>query len=336
MMPPLLELLAADGQRLCAAAQALGGQIDFDAQRVLRRDPALALQPPGIWSANRHCCLVEAADGWIAVNLARDDDLRSVPAWIGCAADAEPWQAIVAAAQTQSCETLLAQAYFLAMPVAKVGEAEAAIPRQSGPSQAKRSAQSLRTVDLSALWAGPLCGGLLAEAGAQVTKIESSARRDPTPQTTPLLDEQLNRRKRRLVLDFSLAADLARMIEMIAGADVLITSARPHALARLGLKPEELFAANPKLIWVAITAYGWGDDTALRIGFGDDCAAAGGLLDWEHGVPRFIGDALADPLTGVTSAIAALEAVAAGRSGLLDVALAPVAAIYAQRAGLTT
>jgi crotonobetainyl-CoA:carnitine CoA-transferase CaiB-like acyl-CoA transferase len=188
-----------------------------------------------------------------------------------------------------------------------------------------RTDHQLQALDFSALWAGPYCGGLLAEAGISVTKIESVTRPDPTPHTTPILDARLNGRKSRI----SMALTDPALIEQIAASNILITSARPHALARLGLTPEALLARNPHLIWVAITAYGWHGDAAMRVGFGDDCAAAGGLVDWEAEEPHFIGDALADPLMGLTAAIAALEALAQGQSGLIDSALAPTAARFA-------
>ena len=98
---------------------------------------------------------------------------------------------------------------------------------------------------------------------------------------------------------------------------------------RLGLDEERLFSLNPGLLWIAITAHGWRGEGAMRIGFGDDCAAAGGLVRREGAAPLFLGDALADPLTGLTAATWALEAIAAGRSGLLDVALAQTAASFA-------
>ena len=72
----------------------------------------------------------------------------------------------------------------------------------------------------------------------------------------------------------------------------------------------------------------------MRVGFGDDCAAAGGLVAWHGGHPRFIGDALADPLTGLRAARLALEYLAAGPCGLIDVALAATAADVAARSGL--
>ncbi len=103
--------------------------------------------------------------------------------------------------------------------------------------------------------------------------------------------------------------------------DVLVTSARTPALARLGLEPSR-FAG---LTWVAVTAHGFTGPGAARVGFGDDCAAAGGLLDRVGDEPRFAGDALADPLTGLEAALAVL----AGQRGLIDMAMARVAASYA-------
>jgi crotonobetainyl-CoA:carnitine CoA-transferase CaiB-like acyl-CoA transferase len=100
------------------------------------------------------------------------------------------------------------------------------------------------------------------------------------------------------------------------------------------LTPEALFARNPALLWIAITAHGFTGPDAMRVGFGDDCAAAGGLIGWIDGQPHFLGDALADPLTGLHAARLALECLAEGQGGLLDVALAPTAARFAMAAGL--
>ena len=108
----IIPVVAAMGERLCAAARAIGGEIDFDSEVSLSRAPPLA----------RSCRLVEAADGWIAVNLAREEDIAAVPAWTGCALDVEPWGAIEAAARGSSVNALLEQAHLLGMPVAGVGE----------------------------------------------------------------------------------------------------------------------------------------------------------------------------------------------------------------------
>lgn len=291
---------------------------------LLKRD--LNLQLPTNWSPNRHCQLVEAADGWLAVNLARADDREAVPAWLECELGSEPWDAVQKRTRERATADLLERSVLLGLPVAAVGEATPQIP---SPLRSVHSA--LETViDLSALWAGPLCGGLLAEAGMVVTKIEDPARPDPTVVATPEHDFRLNGRKRRL----STALNDPQLLEIIASARVLITNARPHALARLGLTQEALFDLNPSLIWVAITAHGFYDEGSMRVGFGDDCAAAGSLLRWENGVPHFLGDALADPLAGLRAARLALDAVAEGRAGLIDVALASTAAEFAQWARL--
>lgn len=317
-MTALLDAVAAAGERLVAASD---GRVAFDARQALSRGEDLALQEPGLWSPNRHCRLVACQDGWLAVSLARDDDRDLVPAWTGASFDTDPWEAVIAAAADRSAGQMAASAQALHLPVAIVGEAAPVTP----PELPVGAARDGMVVDLSALWAGPYCAGLLAEAGHEVVKIESPGRPDPTSHHMPALDARLNGAKQRVTMELG-DPDL---IATIGRARVLITAARPHALARLGLDEASLFARNPGLLWVAITAHGWRGAAAMRVGFGDDCAAAGGLVRWLGGTPNFIGDALADPLTGLTAAILALEALADGRSGLLDVPLAGTAAHFA-------
>ncbi len=318
-MTTLLGAVIAAGDRLIAAS---GGRIVFDPRRALSRSDDLELAKPCRWSPNRHTQLVACRDGWIAVTLARDDDRDLIPAWTGADFDDDPWDAVVASARGRSASDMVAAATDLHMPVTQVGEA-AAPDRPVLRTGAPRDGTVL---DLSALWAGPYCGALLAEAGHRVIKIESPDRPDPTPLSTPRLDVRLNGRKDHR----SMRLEADTLLPMIAEARILITSGRPHALARLGLDEARVFEANPALLWVAITAHGWRGNAALRLGFGDDCAAAGGLVSWDDDGPSFIGDALADPLTGLHAATLALEALAAGQSGLLDVALAPTAARFAR------
>ncbi len=307
----LFDALRAEGEGLKRAALSIGGMIEFDPVVALTRDA-----PP-----NRQCRLIKAVDGWIAVNLAREDDVASVPAWLGCSVYGDVWGAIEAAAGRQPTASLLQQAILLGMPVAVVGEAvlESQRPpdRMSPNATPKVTANAARVLDLSSLWAGPYCGALLSEAGMQVTKVESLSRADPMRS-----ELRLNGAKRHKSLSLSDPA----LTQMIAESEMLLTSARPHALARLGLTEARLFELNPILIWVAITAYGWTGNNAMRVGFGDDCAAAGGLVAWEDGVPSFIGDALADPITGIAAATAAMEWMAEGKSGLIDMSLAGCAA----------
>lgn len=318
-MNALLDVVARAGERLVAAS---GGRIEFDPRRALSRSEDLDLADPGRWSPNRHTQLVACRDGWIAVTLAREDDRDLVPAWTGARFDDDPWEAVVASARSRSAGNMVASAIALHLPVSRVGEA---VPADR-PALRNGAPRDGMILDLSALWAGPYCGALLAEAGHRVVKVESPDRPDPTPRHTPRIDARLNGRKERR----SMRLDAETLLPMLAGASVLITSGRPHALARLGLDEVRVFEANPALLWIAITAHGWRGDAAVRVGFGDDCAAAGGLVSWYESGPRFLGDALADPLTGLHAATLALEALAAGQYGLIDIALAPTAARFAR------
>lgn len=289
---------------------------------LLLRDAPGRLATPDFRSANRHCRLLEARDAWVALNLARPEDRDVVPALTG--SEARIWNAAAVAVRREPATQFRDRAIELQLPVAVLGEApiELLPPAMAGPAPR-------RVVDMSALWAGPLCAGLLVRGGADVLQIISKRRPDPTSQASPELDRRLNGGKRQLSLDLSDAADRARLMHEIRSTDVLVTSARGAALARLGLVPAVLLAECPGLIWVAITAHGFSGDEATRVGFGDDCAVAGGLVQWKAEQPRFLGDALADPLTGLEAALAVLRQTTKREGGLLDMAMARVAAGYA-------
>jgi hypothetical protein len=312
----------------------LGRRVAIDRLRVADRSDTMKLLAPGEWSANRSCRLLPAADGWIAVSLPRASDARLVPAWLGSELDVEPWTAVEAGVRFRSRTDLLAQAHLLGLAVAGVCEIQAHTPavvvHAMTAALPRLQLAQLKVIDLSSLWAGPLCGGILASMGASVLKIESRARPDVVRTASPQLFDRLNGQKSLANIDLDSAAQLRELGERIAAADVLITSARPRAFEQIGLTPSILFDANPRLVWVAITGYGWMGMSANRIGFGDDAAAAGGLLRWTPGQPRFLGDALADPLTGLAAAAAALQALSEGGGKLVDAALARTAAAVAR------
>jgi len=316
--------------RLCAEVAertaSLGRRVDAATLGILSREGHLPLNPPGLVSPNGACRLIRAADGWIAVNLARDEDRDLVPAWLGCDFGDEPWALIETHAPRRTAADLIATATLLGLPASAVGE-RAATGR---PAPLTRMAAGgaprapLRVVDLSALWAGPLCGAILAAMGASVAKVESVRRPDPTRSTTPRFFAVLNGAKTCEAFDFREAG--MRLHDLMRAADVVITSARPRAFADMGLTPEAVFAANPGLVWVAITGHGWAGPAGDRVAFGDDAAAAGGLVRWDDGAPRFLGDALADPVTGLAAAVGALQGLASGGGVLVDVSLAGAAA----------
>lgn len=322
---PALDALCAEVAELTGR---LGRRVEPQALGILDRTGHLALGPPGRVSPNGACRLVRAADGWIAVNLARDEDRDLVPAWLGCDFGGDPWNLVETHAGRHACAALVEGATLLGLPAAAVAERIADGPQaplvRMAPGGPRRD--PLTVVDLSALWAGPMCGAILAAMGVAVTKIESARRPDPTRTATPGFFEALNGAKAHLALDLASAEGQRRLTDRIVAADVLITSARPRALPSLGLDPAALFAANPGLVWVAVTGHGWTGAAAQRVAFGDDAAAAGGLVRWEGDEPRFLGDALADPVTGLAAAIGALRALDQYGGVLADVSLAGSAA----------
>lgn len=314
-----------------ARAAGLGAAVDVRGLGVLDRTGELALGPPGgRVSPNRACRLFRAADGWMALNLAREEDHDLVPAWLGCGFDDGPWALVEAHGPERTRADLVAGAALLGLPAAAVGETRSGTPdalRLRMAAGGERLTRPPRVVEISALWAGPMCGAILASAGAEVTRIDSVRRPDPSETSTPGFFRRLNGGKARLALDLAAPADQARLRAAILAADVVVTGFRPRALAGLGLDPGALFAARPGLVWVAVTGHGWTGTGAGRVAFGDDAAAAGGLVGrTADGGPCFLGDALADPVTGLSAAAGALAALAEGGGQLVDAALARCAA----------
>ncbi len=179
----------------------------------------------------------------------------------------------------------------------------------------------LRVVDLSSLWAGPLCGQLLASAGCEVIKVESLSRPDGARLGSPEFFDLLNGQKRSVTLDFANHEDLRALIDLLASADVVIEASRPRALEQLGIDRQTLLATTGISVWLQITGHGASGIDANRIGFGDDAAVAGGLVSWDGTQPVFCADAIADPATGLLAASAVIEALGAGGKWLLDASL---------------
>jgi crotonobetainyl-CoA:carnitine CoA-transferase CaiB-like acyl-CoA transferase len=185
-------------------------------------------------------------------------------------------------------------------------------------------------VDLSSLWAGPLCGQLLAAAGADVIKVESTTRPDGARHGPAPFFDLLNGAKRSVALDLTTPAGRRDLERLISAADVVIESARPRALAQLGIYLDDVLSqpGGPR-VWASITSHGRRPAQAQRVGFGDVAAAAGGLIAHDDDGPCFLADAVADPLAGLVAAAAVLEALGVGGRWLIDAAMAPMAASVA-------
>jgi crotonobetainyl-CoA:carnitine CoA-transferase CaiB-like acyl-CoA transferase len=206
---------------------------------------------------------------------------------------------------------------LLGLPVAALGEV-APPPEPVGVTRVGDAPPLERpplVVDLSALWAGPLCTRLLADRGAEVVKVESPTRPDGARTGPPAFFERLNAGKRSLVCDLR-SPELATLLRR---ADVVVVAARSRALGQLGLEPERF---GPR-VWLSITGYGRDVD---RVAFGDDAAVAGGLVAHDDRGPVFLADAVADPLTGVAAAAAVEAGLRSGGRWVVDAAMAGVAA----------
>jgi crotonobetainyl-CoA:carnitine CoA-transferase CaiB-like acyl-CoA transferase len=339
----------------------LGQPVDVDPLAVLGERAALSgLTRQGSTSCGGATRLVRCADGWLAVALARPEDVELVPAWLERSVDDDPWQAVIAAASTTSAGRLVERGVLLGLPVARLGETAAAAkadrvvertvlglpedeadegPRAdtltqlpvrasavAGPGASARPLEGTVVVDLSALWAGPLCGSLLAAAGADVVKVESTARPDGARLGAAAFFDLLNARKRSVALDLRDAAGRATLAALIDRADVVIDASRPRALEQLAIDAERAIAGGGPRVWASITGHGRAGPGRERVAFGDDAAVAGGLVAWHEAAPCFCADAVADPTSGLVAAAAVLEALHSGGRWLLDVSMAGVAA----------
>ncbi|WP_409436473.1 CoA transferase [Mycobacterium sp. SMC-14] len=265
--------------------------------------------------------LLAAVDGWWALTLSRADDLDAVPALIESECH-EPWAGITGWSSKRPVAEVVARARLLDLPAAALGETAPAAPvvRPVGPAGPVRGLRGALVVDLTSLWAGPLCGRLLAQAGATVIKVESPSRPDGTRGGPSAFFDWMNGGKLSCALDFD--RDATVLAQLLAAADVVLEGSRPAALARRGLGPLDV-AGRPGRVWLQITAHGADSGYA---GFGDDAAVAGGLVG---DGPVFCADAIADPLTGIEAAAAVSDSLARGGGEVITLALAAVAAGYA-------
>jgi crotonobetainyl-CoA:carnitine CoA-transferase CaiB-like acyl-CoA transferase len=183
--------------------------------------------------------------------------------------------------------------------------------------------EGITVVELGVWVAGPAAGGILADWGADVVKIEPPTG-DPARMFGRMLGiedglsppfEMDNRGKRSIVLDLTTDAGRATAIELLSGADIFLSNVRPAALRRIGLDFETVAAANPRLVYGLITGYGESGPDADRAAY--DVAAfwarAGlaHLLTRPGDTPPFQRGGMGDHSAGMTLAAAVCAALVA-------------------------
>jgi hypothetical protein len=338
--PPLLAPgpLATCARGAVDAIRLLAGErwtSELDGPALLgERAAILGLTRRGTISAGGSCRIIEAADGWIAISLARVDDLRAIPAWLGEGEVGDPWEFVASRVALRPAAEIVARARLLGLAAAVAAAPAAVAPpwcrvAARGGSLARVPNELPLVIDLSSLWAGPLCTHLLELAGARVVKLESTRRPDGARSGPPAFFALLNAGKASVALDFGDDSGRRKLRGLLERANIVVESARPRALAQLGVDAESMVKSLPGLTWVSLTGYGRREPGAGWVAFGDDAGVAAGLATAtgaSGGPPLFCGDAIADPLTGLHAALAALACWRGGGGYLLDLALSDVVA----------
>lgn len=189
----------------------------------------------------------------------------------------------------------------------------------SGAGEATGPLAGLRVIELGVLLAGPFCGQLLGDLGAEVIKIEPPGQPDPLrswgtvrPQGEGLWFPIVARNKRCATLDLRKPEGQELLRQLVAGADILVENFRPGTLEKWGLGWEALKAVNPGLIMVRVSGYGQTGPYAGRAGYASVGEAMGGLryvIGEPDRVPSRAGISLGDSLAATFGALGALAAL---------------------------
>lgn len=212
-----------------------------------------------------------------------------------------------------------------------------------------RDLKSIRVLDMSRVLAGPLCGQLLADMGADVIKIErpqsgddsrawgppylTDSNGEPTRESAFYLS--CNRGKRSVTVDLGTSSGRDVIRQLVASCDVLLENYKVGTLEKYGLSYAALSEINPKLIYCSITGFGQTGPYSARPGYDTIIQAMGGLMsitglpDGAEGAgPVRVGIALTDIMTGLYATIAVQQALMhrmrTGRGQYIDLSLLDV------------
>ena len=288
-------------------------------------------------SVGGSCHLMLTSDEqWVAINLARPEDHELLGIFFPTTLQSDDKINVsLLRVQVRQCsaDMLIEFAIAVGLPISRLGEVSNNYSQDQLPVSIQhvenvvppRAGQPIEVIDLSSLWAGPLCSHLLHRCGYSVTKVESQQRPDGARFGNPKFFAELDAGKNHVEIDFSSNDGINQLHEMIRNADVVIEGSRPRALQQLGIDAEQMLREARPQVWLSVTGYGREGSACQRVGFGDDCAVAGGLVDHSPAGPQFVGDAVADPITGLVAATAILRAVNEQKSCLIGVSLAKTA-----------
>jgi crotonobetainyl-CoA:carnitine CoA-transferase CaiB-like acyl-CoA transferase len=179
--------------------------------------------------------------------------------------------------------------------------------------------EGIRVLDLSRVFAGPLCGQVLADFGAEVVKVEHPVRGD---------DTRMNRNKRSITLDLQSPEGVEIVYRLLPQFDVVIHNFKSGGAEKLGLGYARLKALKPDLVYCAIGGYDSSGPEAARPGYDLVIQGETGLMAINgeaHQPPLKFGVAAVDMMTGMYAAQAVLAALLrrerTGRGRLIEMAL---------------
>ncbi|MDJ0399288.1 putative CoA-transferase [Rhodococcus rhodochrous] len=182
----------------------------------------------------------------------------------------------------------------------------------------------IRILEVGHILAGPYATMLLADLGAEVTKIEPPTG-DLSRQVSDAYFASLNRGKRSICLDLTTDDGMRRLGELAAESHALLVNLKPSAIRKFGLTYDALRRWNETIVCVAITGYGLdgGDDPAFDYVVQAQTGVAA-LTGDPDGPPMLPGYSAADNSTGMTAALGLLAQIVSGRGGQVDVSLRDV------------
>lgn len=199
----------------------------------------------------------------------------------------------------------------------------------------------IRVLELARVLAGPWCGQLLADLGADVVKVERTGAGDDTREWGPPFAQgsdgtplgaayyhSANRGKRSIAADYTKPEDIALIRRLANSADVVIENFKFGGLKKYGLDYLVLKAINPRLVYCSITGFGQNGPYAPLPGYDFMIQGMGGIMDMTGnpgGEPMKVGVAIADIVTGIYATVAILAALrrrdATGEGAHVDMAL---------------
>lgn len=175
----------------------------------------------------------------------------------------------------------------------------------------------VRVLDLTRVLAGPYCGMLLADMGAEIIKVEVPGKGDDSRSFAPFINGEsayymnLNRNKKGMTLNLKTEEGKKIFFKLLEKSDIILENFRPGTMEKLGLGYEDLKKINPGIVYGCVSGFGHTGPYKSRAGYDIIGQAMGGLMSttgWPGGEATRTGTAMADVLAGLSVTIGVLGA----------------------------